>query len=240
MTDEKKDPLAKAIADLKQRGASSQPPQDVVNETLAHLAQAQYEPVTHITERPRRLWLWSLTRLAAAAVVLIAAGYALGRITAPKPDLEELRAALLPSLEASLEPAIRKRVVEETAQEYQRAMVAGYVRLRDELTTQYRADLDRATVQAFTASNTLTNQLLGQLVEAVKTSQEQDRQWVAAAFEQIEAKRAKEKAQLSNAILNLAAETGTELQRTKEFLSYLANTRTETSVPNPDHLDSID
>lgn len=230
MTDERDDLLAKAIANLKRRRSSSHPPQEVVNETLAQLAQAQCAPVG-VAARPKKAFTWSVPRLAAAAVVLLAAGYAIGRITTPKPDVEQLHAALLPSLAASLEPVIRAGVVEETTQRYEQAMVAAYIQLRDELTDQYRADLDRFAVQTFAASNSVTNQLLGQLIEAVKTTQQQDRQWVATALEYIEAKRAEENAQLSTAIVRLAAETGTELQRTREIVSYLANTRTEPSIP---------
>lgn len=234
MTDEKEDILAKAIAELKRRGTSSHPPQEVVNETLAQLAQAQCGPVG-VAALPKKALTWSVLRLAAAAVVLLAVGYAGGRITTPKPDIEQLHAALLPSLAASLEPAIRAGVVEETTQRCQQAMVAGYVQLHDELTDQYRADLDRFAVQTFAASNSVTNQLLAQLIEAVKAAQQQDRQRVAAALEYIEAKRAAENAALGTAVVRLASQTQTELQRTNEIVSYLANTRTDVSIPTQEH-----
>ncbi len=237
MKDRSKDSLAKAIADLKQRGASSGPPQEVVNETLAQLAQARRgagaQPSATVHVRPTKLLLWSAVRLAAAAAVLVAAGYAFGRITAPQPDMDQLRAELLPSLAASLEPSIRASVVAETTQEYRQAMLASYMRLRDELTEQYRADLDRFAVQTLAASNTLTNQLLRQLMESFATSQRQDRAWVASALEEIQAKRAEENAAFGNALLSFAAETETELQRTREdIVRYLANTRMETPIPN--------
>ncbi|MBN1362159.1 MAG: hypothetical protein JW993_16305 [Sedimentisphaerales bacterium] len=245
MKDERDDILERAIADLKQRGVSSEPPQAIVNETLAQLAQAQAQRAgagSHATAgqtRPTRLVLWSATRLAAAAVVLVAAGYAFGRITAPKPDLDELRATLLPSLTASLEPAIRQRVSEEVMQEFRQAMVAGYIRMSDALTEQYRADLDRAAVQAFTASNTVTTQLLSELIDDFKTSRQQDRQLFASALEEIEARRAAENAALGTAVTRLASQTHTELQRTNEIVSYLANTRTDTSIPKQDTPDTM-
>ena len=114
MKDAKKDALEKAVAELKQRGAAAEPPQDVVNETLAQLAQAQRQQLSHAgpdaIAKPRTLLLWSALRLAAAAVVLVAAGYAFGRISAPQPDLDELKTALMPSLRASLEPVIRDSI----------------------------------------------------------------------------------------------------------------------------------
>lgn len=245
MTDERKDILAKAIADLKQRGASSEPPQELINETLAQLAQAQTDsrpnsqrPIES-ARRPMRLVIWSASRLAAAAVVLIAAGYAFGRITAPKPNIDELRAALLPSLAASLEPTIRERVRAEALQDCRQAMVAGYVRMRDELTEQYRADLNRIAANTFAASNNVTNQLLSEYLEAVKTSQDQDRQLFATALKELDTKRAADNAALGTAVARFASQTQTELQRTNEIVSYLANTRTDTPIPNEDKPDTL-
>jgi len=243
MKDEAKDTLAKAIADLKQRGASSEPPQELINETLAQLAQAELAVgAQRAVDRgagPTRLLIWSATRLAAAALVLIAAGYAFGRITAPQPDIDELRAALLPSLAASLEPAIRARVVAETTQDFQQAMVAGYIRTREELTEQYRADLIRFAANAFAASNDATNQLFRQFVDAFKMTQQQDRQLFASALEELDAKRATENAALTTAVARFASQTQTQLQQTNEIVSYLANTRIDTPIPNQDKSDTM-
>jgi hypothetical protein len=244
MKDESKDILAKAIADLKQKAASSVPPQDLVKDTLAQLAQAQSELGSATDEyaeparvRPARLMIWSVTRLAAAAVVLIAAGYAFGRITAPQPDMDELRAALLPSLAASLEPAIRERVVQETTRTCQQAMVAGYIRLSDDLTRQYQADLNRFALQMLAASNTATNQQLQQVLQSLQVSQLEERQRVAAALEQIEARRAQENARFGTALVSLATQTETELQR---MVRLLANTQLDTSNQTQGNQDRID
>jgi hypothetical protein len=238
MKDAKKDILAKAIAEIKQRGASSAPPQELVNKTLAQVAaQSQTAcagPGAGPSRLSRRSLLWSATRLAAAAVVLIAAGYAFGRIAAPKPDIEELRAALLPSLAATLEPAIRARVVEETTRQYEQAMVAGYVRLRDDLTEQYRAEINRASLQTFSASSTATNRLLGQFIEAMRASQEQDRLWLASVLEQMDAKRVEDSTKLSTALVSFAAQTETKMQRTEDMIRLLANTQPDTSIPYQD------
>lgn len=241
MKDETNDVLAKAIADLKRRGASSEPPQEVVNETLAQLARAgsQPEPVAEAAQRPMRRRLWSATRLATAAVVLIAAGYAFGRITAPKPDIEQLRAALLPSLAATLEPAIRARVVEETTREYRLALLAGYVRLRDELTEQYHADLNRFALQTLAASSTATNRLFGRLVEAMNASQLQDRERVAAALTEIKAQQAEDSAALGTALASFAARTETKFRQTEDIMRLWANTQTDTSIPNQDKPDTM-
>jgi hypothetical protein len=246
MTDEK-DILTNAIDDLKAQGLSAAPPQEVVNETLTRLARAE---AAHDALGPHetqaafgsstRLRMRSAARWAVAAAVLLTAGYAIGRISATtEPNIEQLHAALLPSLAASLEPAIRQRVLEETTRGYQQAMVTGYVRLKEELTEQRRADLDRLAVQLFTASNSVTNELLTQLVEAVESSQQQDRRWITTALENIEAKRAAENSELGTALVRLAARTQTEIQRTNDIVRSLANTQPETTKPNENQADAV-
>ena len=225
------DTLGKAIADLKEQGRSTVPPQDVVNETLKCLAEADRQ--TPPMQSPRRtLPLWSAARWAVAAAVLLTTGYAVGRITAhTEPGSEQLRAELLPSLAAALEPQIRQSVLEETTRTTQRAMVAGYVRMKDELTEQYRTDLNRFAVQTFTASNTVTNELLEQLVEAVQVTQQQNRQWVAAELADIEAKRREDTAKLGSAFVDFAAQTNNKIE---QVVHLLANTQTDASEATPD------
>jgi len=242
MTDDK-DILTNAIDDLKKQGLSAVPPQEVVNETLARLARAEAthdalgSDETKAAFRSKiRSRMWPAARWAVAAAVLVTAGYAVGRIsTATEPDIEQLRAALLPSLAASLEPAIHQRVLDETTRGYQQAMVVAYIRMKDELTEQYRADMNRFAVQTFTASNTVTNQLLEELVEAVELSHRQDRQWVAAALKEIEANRREDTTELGTALVALAAQTDSKIQHTKnEIVRLLANTQTDASIPTPE------
>jgi len=230
---EQKDILDQAIARRKEASNAAQPPKWVIDQTVKRLAEAQAQSTY---EAPRRTMPLAPLRkpsgrwIAAAAVLVIAA-YALGRLTAPTPDLDELRAELLPALAASLEPTIRSSVVEETTRNCEQALVAAYVRIKDELTEQYRADLNRFAVQTFAASNTVTNNLLEQLVESVKASQRRDRQWFASALEQLEAQRAEDSAALGTALVNLATHTETKLQRTKEdMVRLLAHTQNESET----------
>ena len=236
MKEHDNDTLAKAITELKEQGRSTMPPQDVVNETLKCLAEADRQ--TRPMQGPRRtLLLWSAARWAVAAAVLLTAGYAIGRVTDhTEPDIDQLRAALLPDLAAALEPQIRQSVIEETTRTTQRAMVAGYVRMKDELTEQYRTDLNRFAVQTFTASNTVTNDLLEQLVEAVQVTQQQNRQWVAAELADIEAKRRADTAKLGSAFVDFAAQTNNKIEH---VVHLLANTQTDASKPTPDPSETI-
>lgn len=240
-----KDLLAKALDQLKERAASSTPPKEVVQETLAELERAELASVgipgkggAGLGGYRMRLWVWPAAKLAVAAAILMAAGYAFGRASAPKQmDMEQLRAALA----ASLEPAIRKSVLEEVGRDRQQAMTAAYIQIKNDLTEQYRADLNRFAVQTFTASNTVTNRLLEELVQSVKVSRLQDRQWVTAALEQVETQRIQDSTELGTAIVGLAATTDTKLQRTKDDIVKLlvyrqpdapASTDDEFNIPN--------
>jgi hypothetical protein len=233
---------------LKEQGRSATPPQELVTETLTRLVQAE---TTHgprdalpgqATSRSRiSRRLWPAGRWAVAAAVLLTAGYAVGRISATgEPDIDQLRADLLPSLAATLEPAIRQRVLEETRRDYQQAMVAGYIRMKDELTEQYRAELNRFAVQTFTASNAVTNQLLDQLVEAVQLSHRRDREWVAEAIAELEASRRADTTQLGTALAGLGAEMDSRIHNTKnEIVRLLANVQTDASGTTRKNLDEI-
>jgi hypothetical protein len=136
-----------------------------------------------------------IAKLAAAAVLLIAAGYAVGRLTTPQPDMEQLQSALETSLRASL--------VEEMNNRWQTTFTANCIQLKDELQQQVRRDLTEFAAQTLAVSNTLTEQRLIKLVELIETARARDRQQVAAAFEKIEY----DKKLLGNGLVALAAQT---------------------------------
>jgi hypothetical protein len=172
---------------------------------------------------------WSI-RWTAAAVLLLVAGYAIGHIVEPRPpDVAQLRT----SLEASLEPAIRQNVVEQLNRDWRLALAGSYLRLRDELSEQFRRELNAYALHTLAASNAVTNELLTELIEAINTAQAQDRQWVAAALEQTEWNRLRDKSQFINGLETLAAETGDELLRTRQdFAKLLVYTEPYSVVPD--------
>jgi hypothetical protein len=145
-------------------------------------------------------------RLAAAAVVLIAAGFLAGRLSAPPPvDTEELRAELEASLTSSLEPAIRQNVLDEADRRWQSVFAAGCAQLKDELAQQVRRDLTQFAAQSLTASGVQTQRQLRELIQLIEAARIQDRRNVEVALEHIES-------QFGNGLVTLAAHTN-ELQR---------------------------
>ena len=216
--EEHENKLEKAIEALKNEQVPPGPPRELVDSTIAKLAEAE-EQANTIQHKNRILNFEglrrakSLTKIAAAAVLLITAGYATGRLAAPRPpDIEQIRVAL--------EPEIRKNILAETKQYLQLGLANAYVRIQDELSQQYREDLRRAVLQSVTASNAATNELLTELIESFNEAQNQNRQLVAAALGQIESRREQDRAQLTNAITTLAMQTEETKQDMAQFLSY--------------------
>jgi len=220
MTQEKK-LLAKATEALANTEVPPGPPQEVADATIAKLAAAisePAEPTVRSLKTARRMRITpDLMKFAAAAVVLIAAGYLVGRLSAPKPlSTDEIYAAL--------KPAIERDLLEPMARQWQLIMAGNNAQLKDELHAEFRQDLNQFAVQTLTASGAATNQLLRDFIKSVRDSQMQDLRSVALALRQIELDRMRDKTQLANGLETLAALTGDELQRTKDdivqFLVY--------------------
>ncbi len=160
----------------------------------------------------RKFFKSPIAKFAAAAVLLIAVGYATGRASAPEPlDVEEFKAALEISLKSSLEPAIRQDLLEEMNERWQSTFAAGCAQIKEELQRQVRRDLTEFAAQTLAASGTLTNQRLMELIKLIEAARWRERRQIEAAFEQIE----QEKILLRNGLLAVAAQTN-ELLGTKQ------------------------
>ncbi len=213
---DEKDILAEAIDQLRKQGQAQPLPQDVLDETarrIGHCGLGIADPRTGLPPIRNRVGL----KLAAAAVILVGVGYFAGRLTTP--DVEQIRKALTPSVAAALEPALRQKLGQEMKDDYQLALAGTYVRLKEELTQQYRDDLNRFAIQTLAASNATTNALLAELVQTFDTTQAQDKQRIALALAQIEAKRMQDKTQLAAGLQTLAYRTEDEFARTKKVLA---------------------
>ncbi len=224
--------VEKAVKALKNEQIPPGPSQELAEATIAKLTEASGQSNNLTTGK--RIWFidWlkapnSFTKVAAAAVLLIIAGYAAGRISSPRqPDIEQLQAAL--------EPAIRSRLLDEMKQYWQLALTSSYAQLKNELSQQYRSDLNQFAAYTLAASGAATNQLLEELIDSINEAQTQDRQWVSAAFEQIELNRLRDNTELSNAFATFAVQTEDELER---LWSY---TQPDSSVPNePENPNSL-
>jgi len=222
--------LEKAVEALRNEQTPPGPSQELADATVAKLTEASGQSKKITTGK--RIWFidWlkatnSFTKVAAAAVLLIIAGYATGRLTSPKPpDIEQIQDAL--------EPAIRNRLADEMKQYLLLGLTNSYIRLKDDLTQQYRSDLNQYATQTLAASNTVTNRLLQELIESINAAQTQERQWVAAGFEQMELNRQRDNAQLTNAFATFAVQTEDELERLWSYAQPDSSVPNESENPN--------
>jgi len=220
--DENENTLEKAVDALKNDRIPPGPPQEVIESSITKLSEAAGQTDTikldsRIGIIDRLKASKSLAKIAAAAVLLIAAGYTAGRLSGSRPpDMEEIQAAL--------EPKIRQKLLEETRQYVQLGLANSYARIQDELSQQYRQELNRVALQAVAASNAVTNELLTELIASFNEVQSQYRQQVAVALDQMESNRLKDRSELRDAFATFALQTEDELIRTKQdvaqFLSY--------------------
>ena len=175
---------------------------EVDKKVLDRVVQTQ-EKSRSATPRPRvfKVMLESrISRLAAAALLLIGVGYVVGRLSAPRPlDVEPLRA----SLKSSLGPAIHDAVLAQL----ESSLAVRDAQLKDELGRQVRRDLSDFAVQTLGAWEALTDQRLTELVQLIEAARLRDRWRVASALEQIESSRLEDRTQLGNGLQKLAAQT---------------------------------
>lgn len=141
-----------------------------------------------------------IIKFAAAAVLLICAGFLTGRLSTRQPvDVEQLRADLIKQVNQQCESILEAR----------------HAQLREEVYRQVRRDLTEFAAQTLTASKDLTNQRLVELIRLIEAARIQDRQRIAAALEQIESSRLQDKNQFRNGLETLVARAS-ELQPTRQ------------------------
>ena len=203
----------KALSQIKPSSEATDRAIQQVRDTLVNKEKTRQCAGTRIW---RTVFKSPIAKFAAAAVLLLAVGYATGRLSAPPPlDIEELKAALETSLKSSLEPAIRQDLLEQMNDRWQSAFAAGCAQLKEELQRQVRRDLTEFAAQTLAASGTLTNQRLMKLIQLIEAARMQDRKRIEVALEQIELNRLQDKTRFGNSLVTLAAQTN-ELLGTKQ------------------------
>jgi hypothetical protein len=175
-----------------------------VIESLNHLAPAEPSPIWKFLAEG------SLTKLAAAALLILAVGFLAGRLSAPQLDLNRLRA----SLETSMRSAIQEDLKSMDSR-WQSALAVNGELIKNEIGSEVQRQLAESASQMLAASVTLTNQRLEKLVQLIEAARLQDRRRVEGALEQIEWNRLQDKVQIGSGLQALAVKTG-ELPNTKE------------------------
>jgi hypothetical protein len=210
------DLLEKAIEALKDGGGQGHPPAHVVEQTRARLRELSTGP-SAANMRPRFLGSSIWVRLAAAAVVLVAAGIGIGRITSPR--------ALTEEQVRDLEQRMSERIEARVAGQWAQAQQVGLVALRQDLDQRFEAKVNQVALQILAASNAATTRTLASVVEDLRASQARERQWMAASLGLIESDRFQREASLNGDMAVLASLTQTQARSTRDLVSLFANER---------------
>jgi hypothetical protein len=137
-------------------------------------------------------------KFAAAAMLLIAVGFIAGRLLTPEQDIE--------TLQASLEPVMTQRVLSQINELWQEEYARNYTQIKEELSRQMSLEMAELTEQTLAASDKITEQRMKELIRLIEAARVKDRQWIAAALEQIELNRRQDNARIGN-LVTFAART---------------------------------
>ena len=221
---EKEDFLNKAIGAVKNENIPNGPTQELSEITLEKLNEISKQlPDENIDKQvvlsKRFTMINNLMRIAAVIILSIIIGYAAGRISSSKTQNQ-------------IESNIRAKLLEEVTQYVQESLVSNYVQIRQELTEQYKEELNIAAIEILNTSNNTTNHLIEELIQTVAAAQIQDRQWITTALRQNEINRLQDKSQLGSALINFASFTEQNLQQTQDDVAIIANYLTDTNIDN--------
>jgi transcription elongation GreA/GreB family factor len=141
-------------------------------------------------------------RIAVAAALVLGAGVAIGRLTAPRPvDVERLRADLESSIVASLKPAVQESILAGLNERLAAALAGNDAKLRTEVAERISRDLESFASRFASDSEQRMDKRFDELIEVIEAARLTDRRQVAQALEQI-------KAQTGAGLRSVAALTG--------------------------------
>ncbi len=183
---------------LSQIEPSTESTQRVVKNVRETLANTKEEHESIGTKIIRMVSNGYSMKFAAAAILLIAVGFIAGQLFTPGQDIE--------ALQASLEPAIRQNVLAQINEQWQKEYARNYTQIKEELSRQMSEEMTELTEQTLAAAGTITDQRMKELIQLIEAARVKDRQWIAAALEQIELNRRQDNARIGS-LVTFAAQT---------------------------------
>ena len=174
-----------------------------VRDTLANTKQERESIGTKII---RMVSNGHSLKFAAAAVLLIVVGFIAGRLFSPGRNIE--------ALQASLETAVTQNVLAQINEQWQKEYARNYTQIKDDLSRQMSEEMAELTEQTLAASSNITEQRMKELIQLIEAARVKDRQWIAAALEQIELNRRQDNARIGS-LVTFAAQTN-QLKRIEQ------------------------
>jgi hypothetical protein len=182
--------------------------------TIERFRQAQSQSRHIVGAAGRFVW----ARYAAAACVLIAAGFLAGRGLRPSPDMAQLQrqwaAAVIPQME--------RQVTESVLHSLRTEVVGQYAKMEEALSGQIGSQLKVYAEQTVVRNDIQTYRLLTELIESIQQAQSQNQQWVLSAMTKLEQCRLEDQEKMRTQFATFAVYTDNELTRTQEQLKALA------------------
>ncbi len=177
-------------------------------------------PTRVVARPPLRL---PLVKWAVAAALFVGLGLAVGRITAPAPDLNRAQARWLPALRQEL----RKEWTAELAAGLQTARSS----LTNEIHRTFARDADGLAADVLDVSNQATERLLADWTQTWLAARDADRQNTTALLEAAERRRVAENAALRHDLETLAVTAQVGLERAQSQIIQLAASPASASIP---------
>jgi anti-sigma factor RsiW len=165
---------------------------------------------------------FQLMRWSAAAVILLGAGVWAGWLGASNAvDPEALQREIETSLTASLKPMIEQDLRQQLSQEMVVTLANYRAQVSEALYQQIQLQLKEYAIQTLTVSGAQTNQLLEQLLEAVKVAHLEERLEERKIYGRIVNQLGTEQEQLRNEFALFAQETSGRLVETQKNVAQL-------------------
>jgi hypothetical protein len=160
---------------------------------------------------------------AAAAAVLLFAGFGFGRAMSPtSANAAAIRAAIEPSLKNFVEAGLRQQFAQELRDKWQIDLASTRVRLVAEYQRQLADELAKATDAMLTAANADTERLLADFARTENERRAEEKQTLIVLLKALETMRLSDRKDLET----LAMLTEASLRSARQEIAELASDRT--------------
>jgi len=157
---------------------------------------------------------WRWPKLAAAACVLIAAGFMAGQALRPSIDMDALARQWAASAQPRMEENITASVIETLRPE----IVGEYAAMQDALSDQITLQLTAYAEQTVLRNDYQTYRLLSELIKAIQAAQVRNQQWALSTMQELDQQRLLDQQQVRSELATFAIYADGQLEQTQKKL----------------------
>jgi hypothetical protein len=160
---------------------------------------------------------------ALAALLVLGLGYGIGRLSAPRPSLAALQAAIEPGLRQALATEVKAQLQKEFQADWQAALSDRPAAMQTDRARLIRAGLEQSAAKAVAASTAEAAHLLQDFGETYAANRRQDREALLTLWDRAEQKHQAEHVSLRRAVETVAVVADHKFERTDSQLGQLAS-----------------